>query len=118
MQDIYSIHIRGVDGTVQDIEFGASSLPDIVTQTANNVIAFSSAGISITSSLILNSFFFILAGDMLVKSFVIVSNHHYYLEYSRDGDLLKVYMQLAEEFVQISPGNFCANCAILLSCIY
>ena len=47
MQDIYSIHIRGADGTVQDIEFGSSSLPDIVTQTANNVIAFSSAGISV-----------------------------------------------------------------------
>ena len=48
MQDVYSIHIRGADGTVQDIEFGSSSLPDIVTQTANNVIAFSSAGISVS----------------------------------------------------------------------
>ena len=44
LQDIYSIHIRGADGTVQDVEFGDPSIPEIINQTANNVIAFSSAG--------------------------------------------------------------------------
>ena len=43
-QDIYSIHVRGTDGAGQDLDFGGPSIPDIVSQTANNVIAFSSAG--------------------------------------------------------------------------